>query len=455
MIIVVSSATAMVAATVANDAITDRFESYLRLDEQRYELQSRLFQALAAEFLSLYYSARGEWPSNITDLVVSLSNVIGYRVVLEDVNGTVIVDTSQHTRSRLQINASPHIGYKGDLVASVYVQVPAPKPDSREETAFINSVGRSLIIGVILSASASILLTVILTHPMLRTLEALTARARQMAQRSPESESVHKAETLVAQPPARLWFSLRARSEVGQLAHWFSQMSEALARAELLRRNMVSDIAHELRTPLSNIRGYMEGLRDGVIPPDASLFDALHEQAMILNRLVGDLQELALAEAGQLHLVQQPSRIQDIVQRAVNILQAEASRHGVALAADIPHDLPLVYADSERVGQMLMNLLKNAVMYTPSGGHVIIQAHATGDKITVAVRDTGQGIPMDILPHVFERFYRVDRSRTRATGGSGLGLAIVKQLAQAQGGDVWAESTPGRGSTFAFTLPRA
>jgi signal transduction histidine kinase len=239
------------------------------------------------------------------------------------------------------------------------------------------------------------------------------------------------------------------------LAHWFAQMSEALARAEQLRRNMVSDIAHELRTPLSNIRGYMEGLRDGVIPPEPKLFDALHEQAMILNRLVGDLQELALVEAGQLHMAQQPARIQDIVLHAVNGLQAEASRHGVALAADIPHDLPLVYADSERVGQMLMNLLKNAIMYTPPGGHVIIQAHTTGDMVTVAVRDTGQGIPLDILPHVFERFYRVDRSRTRATGGSGLGLAIVKQLAQAQGGDVWAESTPGRGSTFAFTLPRA
>jgi signal transduction histidine kinase len=232
-------------------------------------------------------------------------------------------------------------------------------------------------------------------------------------------------------------------------------MSAALERAETLRRGMVSDIAHELRTPLSNIRGYMEGLRDGVIAPEPKLFDALHEQAMILNRLVGDLQELALAEAGQLALELRPARVGDIVRRAVSVLGAEASRHGVALVADLPGDLPLVCADSARVGQMLLNLLKNAIMYTPPGGHVVIRAYASGDGVTVLVRDSGGGIPAEALPHVFERFYRVDRSRARATGGSGLGLAIVKQLAQAQGGTVWAESALGRGSTFAFTLPKA
>lgn len=439
MIIVVSSTTAIIAALFANTAITARFQSYLREDQARYAMQTRLFQGLVAQFLTLYYAPRGDWPPNIQQIVASMSEVIGHRIVLRGVGSSLWVDSSDHSVDELPSITSPYIGYEGDIVGVVKVQVPEPTADREGEQAFITSVSRALIIGVLLSASGACLLTLVITHPMLRTIESLTAAARQMA---------HKAQPSEVYPSS-------ARGELGQLAHWFNQMSDALARAEQLRRNMVSDIAHELRTPLSNIRGYMEGLRDGVIAPEPELFDALHDQAMILNRLVIDLQQLALADAGQLRLVQQPARMQEIVMRAVNILQAEASQQGVTIRAEVPPDLPKAYVDVERVGQMLLNLLKNAIMYTPAGGHVSIRARVQGDKVAVIVRDTGQGIPPDMLAHVFERFYRVDPSRTRATGGSGLGLAIVKQLAQAHGGDVWVESTPGKGSTFTFTLPCA
>jgi signal transduction histidine kinase len=231
-------------------------------------------------------------------------------------------------------------------------------------------------------------------------------------------------------------------------------MADSVGAAEQLRRQMVSDIAHELRTPLTNIRGYLEAVRDGVLAAEPGVIDSLHEEAMLLNRLVADLQELALAEAGQLTLARQPVAVAEVVEKAAGALRPLLAG-GPALRVELPDDLPPVSADPERLGQVLRNLLTNAQHHTPAGGEIVVAAQTTGDAVEVSVRDTGSGIAPEHLPYVFERFYRADPARARATGGAGLGLAIVKQLVEANGGQVRVSSAAGRGTTFAFTLPRA
>jgi len=176
---------------------------------------------------------------------------------------------------------------------------------------------------------------------------------------------------------------------------------------------------------------------------------------MLLSRLVADLQELAQAEAGQLTLLRQPASLAGIVEQAVTILRPQANAKGLALTVDLPPDLPPVDVDPERVGQVLRNLLNNAVAHTPQGGEITVAAQANGAEVSVSVHDTGMGIAPEHLPYVFDRFYRGDKSRARQTGGAGLGLAIVKQLVVAHGGAITATSAPGQGSTFTFTLPIA
>jgi two-component system sensor histidine kinase BaeS len=218
---------------------------------------------------------------------------------------------------------------------------------------------------------------------------------------------------------------------------------------------MVSDVAHELRTPLSNIRGYLEAVQDGMIEPKPEVIGSLHEEAMLLNRLVDDLQELSLAEAGQLRLERRQVAPSDVVNKAAEAARAQATSKGIALQVDLPADLPLVDVDHQRIGQVLGNLLSNALTHTPSGGKVVIAARARQSEAEFSVSDTGEGIPPEHLPYVFERFYRADKSRSRATGGTGLGLSIAKQLVEAHGGQITVESQVGQGTTFTFTLPMA
>jgi signal transduction histidine kinase len=303
------------------------------------------------------------------------------------------------------------------------------------ENGFISAVNGALILAVTVAGVVALLLTVVFSRRILEPIESLTAAARKM-ENGDLSQRV----------------SVRSKDEIGTLTHAFNAMADGLARLENLRRNMVTDVAHELRTPLTNIRGYLEALRDGMIQPGPALINSLHEEAMLLNRLIDDLQELALAEAGQLRLVRQMVDIREIIEQAVSAQQPSMAEKGLKVSVDLPPNLPLVEADAERIGQVLRNLLNNASVHTPANGEVRVTVQLVDAEVVVSVRDTGSGIPPTHLPYIFERFYRADKSRTRATGGAGLGLAIVKQLIEAHGGRIWAESTEGSGSVFTFTL---
>ena len=315
-------------------------------------------------------------------------------------------------------------------------QVPQLSTGGSPEADFITSVNRSLWLAVIIAGLTGLLLALVFANTILKPLHTLKAVAGRMEQ-GDLSQRV----------------SIEAKGEIGALAHAFNTMADSLSRSEQLRRNLVSDVAHELRTPLMNIRGYLELLQDQVLEPTPETLASLYEETSLLSRLVADLQDLSLAEAGQLRLVRRPVSLAEVTSQAVQIVRPHLVRKNLALRVHIPTDLPCVGADQERVAQILRNLLSNAIMHTSSSGEISITANVIESMVKVSVQDTGIGITPEHLPYLFERFYRVDSSRARATGGTGLGLAIVKQVVQAHGGQIVVDSQPGKGACFTFTLP--
>lgn len=249
---------------------------------------------------------------------------------------------------------------------------------------------------------------------------------------------------------------VEGEDELAVLAANFNSMAEALGHTEERRQQMIADVAHELRTPLTTIKSHMEALLDGVLPPEPGTFHLVHREADRLARLVEDLQELSRAEARHLNLRLEPVEVHALAAAAASRLNPQYQEKGVSLEVSVPDHLPRVRADEDRIIQVLLNLLGNALRYTPADGRVSITARKHGGEVQVSVGDTGVGLAPEDLSRVFERFYRVDRSRSRAGGGSGLGLTISKHIVEAHGGRIWAESPgPGKGSTLHFTLPVA
>jgi histidine kinase len=246
----------------------------------------------------------------------------------------------------------------------------------------------------------------------------------------------------------------RGADELGQLAHSFNQMAAQLQQVESMRRQLIGDVAHELRTPLTAIKGSMEGLMDGVLPASIETYHQIYQEADRLNRLVEDLQELSRVEAGAYEMDLRPIELPLMVKTVEKRLGSQFKEKNVKLTVDLPSDLPPVRADDDRIIQVLTNLISNALRYTPAGGAVTLCASLQGSYVHLTVKDTGIGIPPEHLPHIFTRFYRVDKSRSRQAGGSGIGLTIARHLVEAHGGRIWVESEGlDRGSAFTFTLP--
>jgi histidine kinase len=244
--------------------------------------------------------------------------------------------------------------------------------------------------------------------------------------------------------------------ELGALSDSFNTMAEALEQTEARRRALLADVAHELRTPLSGIKGYMEGLTDGVLPPDPEVFDRISTDVDRLQRLVTDLEELSRLDAGVVMLTRQRVAPAGLIHSAVERLRPQAEEKGLTIAAAALDALPAVDVDQDRIHQVLVNLIGNAIQYTNPPGRVVVAAQVEDGSVRVDVTDTGVGVAAEHLAHLFDRFYRVDRSRARAGGGSGLGLTIARYLVEAHGGRIWASSPgPGQGSTFSFLLPIA
>ena len=244
--------------------------------------------------------------------------------------------------------------------------------------------------------------------------------------------------------------------ELGQLALSFNQMADKLQRTEDMRRQLIGDVAHELRTPLTTIQGSMEGLLDGVLSEGEETYQQVLKEATRLQKLVRDLQELSRVEADTFVLEPKPLEVIHLIETTRLRLAQQFQEKKVELITEIGEDLPQVLADEDRIGQVLLNLLGNGLQYTPAGGWVRVSASLTSEYVRVMIEDSGIGIKPEHLPHVFTRFYRVDKSRSRVGGGSGIGLTIAKYIVDASGGSIYAQSSgEGKGSTFTFTLPIA
>jgi two-component system sensor histidine kinase BaeS len=249
---------------------------------------------------------------------------------------------------------------------------------------------------------------------------------------------------------------VRDDDELGELSASFNAMARALDEAERRRMEVIYDLSHELRTPLSTLRGYTEGLADGVIEPSEETWALLRVEADRMGRLVDDLRRLSQAEAGQLALDLAPISPAETIRLAAEKMRSAFEEKDVALVGFASGELPAVMADSDRVVQVLINLVSNALRHTPRTGRVTVSASLVGGEVVFEVEDTGEGLAPEHLPHVFERFYRVDKSRSRAEagGGSGVGLAISKALVEAMDGRIWVASPGvGHGASFRFTIP--
>jgi two-component system sensor histidine kinase BaeS len=280
--------------------------------------------------------------------------------------------------------------------------------------------------------------TVLVSRQMLRPIRALTAASRQLGEGNLDRR-----------------VPVRGRDEVADLARSFNRMADSLQQAEHWQRRLIADVAHELRTPLANLRGYLEALKDGVVAGDPRLFQNLHREAVLQQRIVDDLQDLALAEAGVLAYHWSQVDLAELLATCRTAHQTAADGAGVALHLDTGEPV-VVHADPDRVRQVLGNLISNAIRATPAGGSVTLRLSFPGpDTCAVHVADTGVGIDPADLPHIFDRFWRADPARGRATGGSGLGLAIARQIVTDHCGEISAASRPGHGTTVTITLPRS
>lgn len=247
--------------------------------------------------------------------------------------------------------------------------------------------------------------------------------------------------------------SVEGQDEIADLATSFNRMAERLDAADRSRRQLLADVAHELRHPLANMQGRMDLILDGKVELDVAELLPLQDEIARLKRLVGDLRDLSLAEVGGLALHKRPVELSELLRAIALHLEAVAEERSVQLVVGLPDQLPLVEGDPDRLKQVFINLLTNAMQYVGSGDRVALRAWVTPGEVHVAVSDTGPGIAPEHLPHLFDRFYRVDSSRSRGSGGSGLGLAIVRSLVILHGGHVGVESQLGAGSTFTVTLP--
>jgi histidine kinase len=308
---------------------------------------------------------------------------------------------------------------------------------------FRTAVNEALTIATLAAVIAAIVVSFFVSRQVVNPIREMMIASRFIAEGHYE-ERVH----VPADP------SKDELDELSQLAISFNQMAAKLEQVETMRRQLIGDISHELRTPLTAIKGSMEGLIDGVLPANEETFHGIYREADRLQRLVSDLQELSRVEAGAFELHLQPIDVIDLVEATVKRLELQFEDKGVFLESDVPIDLPPIRADHDRISQVMLNLVGNALQYTPSGGRVRITAIRHQDEIYISITDTGIGIPPEHFQHLFTRFYRVDKSRSRVGGGSGIGLTIAKHLVEAHGGRIWIESPDsGKGSTFTFTLP--
>ncbi len=404
-------------------------------------------QTVLVESLSDYYAARGSW--NGVGEMIGSSPTFSFHsrsIMLTNARGAIVFGRrgpgGQIVPADALSRGSP-IQVDGQTVGFVFFATPGEGPEGAAgrpppEVAFLERVTWAAAISAGIAALIALLLGILLARTLTQPVRELTAATKAMAR--------GKLDQRVA---------VRSRDEIGQLATSFNQMSADLAHASQLRKQMTADLAHDLRTPLSILRGYTEGLQDGRLQGSPALYRIMYGEVEHLQRLVEDLRVLSLADAGELPLTRRAVDPAALLERTGLAYIVQAEQQGVGLRIATAETLPSVSVDTDRMTQVLNNLVSNALRYTGQG-EIVLSASADSRKVYLSVRDTGSGITPEDLPFIFDRFYRADKSRYRTDSvASGLGLAIAKAIVEAHGGAITVESAPGDGTNFTITLPLA
>ena len=365
---------------------------------------------------------------------------MGLRVLVLDMQGRVVVDTSGEAVGQVlppdTISHGVPISVGGQDVGSVIVS--PLYTVSTPEVHFLQGVSKAVLLVGLGMGILALLMAAFISRQ-------ITAPLRQLALAANE----------IAKGNLNVRVPIRGDDELGQVGQAFNRMALALAEQQRLRQQLMADIAHELRTPLSVVQAQVEAILDDVFQPSPENLRPIHEQVDLLRRLIEDLRDLSLAEAGELDIRKEPLEFSVIVRRAVQSMRPVAQEKDVELRLNVRRPLLPVMGDGQRLEQVLLNLLSNAIRHTPRGGHVEIHVWSDEASVYCRVRDTGPGIAQKDLPHVFERFWRADKSRSRETGGTGLGLAIARRWVEAHGGRIWADNAPEGGAVFTLVLPAA
>lgn len=430
----------VVVAVLANQATARGFQLFLVQDEAA---QWRGLQ----EQLSTLYQEQGHW--NGADRLLNAAlpgpgqGQGGARLTLLDADGQVVAET-RRGQGRMGMtggnnNLTLPIEVNGRTVGTLEIVTPMHGNNNAGE-AFLLQVNRAIWLGGLAALALALLLGALLAGRLTRPLRQLTQATRALAQGDLQQQ-----------------VSLNSQDELGELAASFNQTAAALAAAEQQRQQLLADVAHELRTPLSVMRGHIEAMLDGVFATTPDNLAVVHEETVLLGRLVDDLRTLSLAEGGQLPLNHTDVDLAALLRQSVAAFEPLAEAENIRLQQNIPDNLPLLEADPDRLQQVLGNLLANALRHVRAGNAaqptVRLAAVAQNQTVQIRVSDNGPGLSAEARAHVFERFWRADAARSRDQGGSGLGLAICRAIVELHNGRIWVGSEPGQGATFIVELP--
>ena len=435
----------------ANFILNKQFKSYVidNLNQKNSEIVSTLENR--------YNAWGGKWDvSGIENIGISaLDDGLIIRVSAK--NGTVLWDAMSHNsgmcadmlenmaKNMKSQNAAFDGGYteksyqlvlNGTSIGNVTVGYYGPYFYTDNDLNFINTLNKLLIWAAGIACILSILLGTYMTKRLSDPISRVIETAEQISDGNYDDRIAEASDTL----------------EIMELTKSINTLAETLGRQEKLRKRLTADVAHELRTPIANLQSHLEAMLDGIWEPDKDRLKSCHEEAVRLTKIVADLESLARFEGENLVLSKEDFDISELVGTLAKSFESEFRSKGISLKTEL--NSQRLEADKDKTAQILVNLISNALKYTPDGGKIRVSVTGDGDFVSVAVKDSGIGISGEDLPYIFERFYRADKSRSRASGGSGIGLAIAKSLAEAHGGTISAQSELGKGSTFTVTLPR-